>query len=136
MGGNRLDRAAQQRLAEARAERKELWSWPIGNPEKLLDALARVFTPIRWSFWLLIPLVIMAFLISVKHSKEYFDEWTTVILSIPRLPASWAAEHVISWSARIVEGAVIHACGGKGHSCQLENISGVFLRLKLDEFLG
>lgn len=123
IGGSRSDRARF----------KDFWSWPIGNPEKLFDALARVFRPIRGIFWLLIPLIIMAFLISVKHRAQYFADWSTLVVSISGLPCSWLAIHATLWSGRIVEGTVIHAYGGRVTRVNMRVFLGFLLLVNIDD---
>jgi hypothetical protein len=134
-GGERGEaamRAAGQRQG-LRAGMKQLWSWPLGNPERLFDFLAAIFWPIRFGFWLLIPAVLVAFMISVKHSNDYWADWNSVILDIPLWPCLWLAEHVTTWTARTVEGMVIHGFGGRVKHCDMKFFLGIFIRINLDE---
>ncbi len=112
---------------------KSLWSRRLGNPDRFLAALARVFWPIRYVAWLLIPFLAVAFLISIKHSDQYFADWTALITSIPQWPCLWLAEHVTTWSARIAEGVVIYGFGGRVQEASVKLFLGLFIRIHLDE---
>lgn len=112
---------------------KDVWSHQLGNPEKFFAALSAVFWPIRWITWGLIPLALAGFLISVKHSDQYYADWSALMSAIPSWPCFWLAEHITTWSARIMEGIVIHGFGGRVTKTLIKLFFGLFVRLQLDE---
>ncbi len=116
-----------------RAGLKNIWSWKAGNPDRIFAALASVFWPIRYVGWLLIPLVLVGFLISVKHENEYFLDMHTLIISVPLWPCLWLAEHFTTWTGKIFEGTVIYGFGGTVQRVDIKLFMGLFLRCHLEE---
>jgi len=109
-----------------------LWAVRLGNPERLLDRLTAIYWPIRYLGWLLIPLLLTAILITIKHSDQYYADYIALIISIPTWPAFWVAEHLTTWSARIVEGMVFHGFGGRITEARLKLFLGIFIRLQFE----
>lgn len=127
-------RGGRGRRGRTREAMRTFWSVRLGNPERLLDTLAAIYWPIRYLGWLLIPLLLGASLITIKHSDQYYADWTALIIQIPVLwPCLWAAEHVTTWSARVVEGMVIHGFGGRITEARIKVFLGIFIRLQLDD---
>ncbi len=112
---------------------KDLWSFTVGNPEKFYDACAAVYWPIRYISWLLIPLVLAAFLIGFKHQYEWELDFSTFVKSIPQWPCLWIAEHLTTWTGKIIEGTVIHGFGGKVRRFDVKLFMGLFVRCHLED---
>ena len=126
-------RGGGQRGTPIREAMRTFWSFRLGNPERLLDRLTAIYWPIRYVGWLLIPLLLFASLITIKHSAQYYADWTALIVSIPVWPCLWAAEHVTTWSGRVVEGMVVHGFGGRITEARVKVFLGIFIRLQFDD---
>ena len=109
------------------------WQFTIGNPERAFDAAAAVFWPMRYLCWLLIPLVVIAFMITIKHWAQYLPDLTKLLIRIPQWFTLIATEHVISWFARLAQGVVIHGFGGRVKQLRVNFVLGIFPRLWIDE---
>ena len=132
----RRRRGQRREVGQAGALRtamRDLWSCRLGNPENFFAALAAVYWPVRYIGWLLIPLTLIAFMITMKHSKEYIGDLAQTFRSIPVWPCLWLAEHVTTWSARAVEGVIIHGFGGRVRQLDAKLFLGLFVRAHLDE---
>ena len=108
----------------------------LGHWGGFFSAIARVFWPIRYVCWGLIPLVLVASLISIKHSDLVMADWTRLASSIAVWPCFWLAEHLTTWSSRVWEGVVVYGFGGKVSPTTINLFLGHFVRIKFHEEPG
>jgi hypothetical protein len=104
------------------------------NSGRWLSAMARAFWPIRYISWALAPMVLIGILIIIKHEDQYLADAATIYSTLPIWPCLWIAEHITTWSARVVEGTVIYGFGGIVTHTHLRLFM-MFIRIKFEEGL-
>ena len=112
---------------------QEPWVIKLGNPTRLFAALLVVFGPLHYLKWLSPPGAFFAGMIVLKHLSQFQADYAAVKTSVPYWPLMYLFEHVLNIVARVTEGMILQAHGGKIRFFGLRFLLVIVVRGFIDE---